>query len=106
MDRLEAAIHREIGRLVKDGARDDELDRVRNLHDSSIASSLEQVSERADRLSMYTTLFDEPERINAEMSRYDAVTAAQARDALATYLRDDNQVALTYVPAEPAEEAA
>ena len=106
VDRLEAAIHREIGRLVKDGARDDELDRVRNLHDSSIASSLEQVSERADRLSMYTTLFDEPERINAEMSRYDAVTAAQARDALATYLRDDNQVALTYVPAEPAEEAA
>ena len=106
VDRLEAAIHREIGRLVKDGARDDELDRVRNLHDSSIASSLEQVSERADRLSMYTTLFDEPERINAEMSRYDAVTAAQARDALATYLRDDNQVAVTYVPAEPAEEAA
>ncbi|TME35492.1 MAG: insulinase family protein [Chloroflexi bacterium] len=106
VDRLEAAIHREIGRLVKDGARDDELDRVRNLHDSSIASSLEQVSERADRLSMYTTLFDEPERINAEMSRYDAVTAAQARDGLATYLRDDNQVAVTYVPAEPAEEAA
>jgi len=106
VDRLEAAIHREVGRLVKDGAHDDEVDRVRNLHDSAVASSLEAVSERADRLSMYTTLFDAPERINAEMSRYEAVSPAQARDALANYIREDNQVALTYVPAQSAEEAA
>ena len=55
---------------------------------------------------MYTTLFDAPERINAEMSRYEAVSPAQARDALANYIREDNQVALTYVPAQSAEEAA
>jgi zinc protease len=106
MDRLEKAIHREVERLVSSGPAEEELDRVRNLHDSAVASSLEMVSERADRLSMYTTLFDEPGRINTEMSRYEAVTAAQVRDALGTYLGVDNQVALTYVPAQSAEEAA
>jgi zinc protease len=103
---LEAAMHEEIAHLRDDGPSDEELERVRNLHDAGVASSLEQVSERADRLSMYTTLFDQPERINAEMSRYEAVTAVDVRDALATYLRPDNQLVLTYVPAEGAEDAA
>ena len=97
---VEAAMQDEIARLGELGPTDEDLDRVRNLHDAAVATSLEQVSERADRLSMYTTFFDEPARINAEMSRYSAVTADQVRDAFASYVRPDNQVVLTYVPAE------
>jgi predicted Zn-dependent peptidase len=100
---LEAALWTELDRLTTEGPSDDELERVRNLHASGVESSLERISERADRLSMYACLFDEPERINTEVSRYAAVDAARVREGMAASLRPDNRVVLTYVPAESAE---
>ena len=104
--RLEAALWTELDRLTTDGPSDEELERVRNLHAAGVESSLERISERADRLSMFACLFDQPERINAEVSRYAGVDAARVRDGMAASLRPDNRVVLTYVPAESAEGAA
>ena len=97
---LEAAIVREIERLAVDGPTDADLERVRNLQASRSAASLERISERADRLSMYTCLFDDPGRINVEVSRYAAVDADGVRAALSNSIVDDNRVTLAYVPAE------
>ena len=72
---LEAALFAEVDRLAAEGPSDDELERVRNLHAANVESSLERVGERADRLSMYACLFDQPERVNSEVSRYLAVDA-------------------------------
>ncbi|MDQ2941674.1 MAG: insulinase family protein [Chloroflexota bacterium] len=109
---LEAALLAEIDRLASEGPSGEELERVRNLHTSQIESSLERVAERADRVSMYACLFDDPQRINSEVARYRAVDAARVRAAMADALRADNRVVLTYLPqvgeANPAdgEEAA
>ena len=103
---LEAALWAEVERLTAEGPTEDELERVRNLHAAGVESSLERISERADRLSMFACLFDQPERINAEVSRYAGVDAARVRDGMAASLRPDNRVVLTYVPAESAEGAA
>jgi predicted Zn-dependent peptidase len=103
---LEAALLSEIDRLAEDGPGDDELERVRNLHAAAVESSLERISERADRLSMYACLFDRPERINDEVTRYLAVGRDEVRDAMAATLRGDNRLVLTYIPAEaPAGDA-
>ena len=99
---LEAATVAELDRLASDGPTDADLERVRNLHASQVAGSLERVSERADRLSMYTCLFDEPERINTEMTRWEAVDAGRVAEALHAMARPDNRVVLTFVPAEAA----
>ena len=99
---LEAATLAEIDRLATDGPTDPDLERVRNLHASHAASALERIGERADRLSMYTTLFDEPERVNAEVSRYTGVDPGRVGAALRDSVRADNRVTLTYVPAEAA----
>jgi predicted Zn-dependent peptidase len=96
--RLESEMLTEIDRLMDSGPGDDELMRVRNLHAAATASSLERNRERAQRLSQYTCLFDEPERINTENSRYKGVTADQVRGAMASVMRPDNRVVLTYVP--------
>jgi predicted Zn-dependent peptidase len=103
---LEAALFAEVDRLVLSGPSDDELERVRNLHAANVESSLERVSERADRLSMYACLFDQPERVNTEVSRYLAVDAARIREAMAASLQPDNRVVLTYLPAEAPEGGA
>jgi zinc protease len=108
-EQLEAALLAEIDRLADEGPSDEELERVQNLHASGVESSLERIAERADRLSMYACLFDAPERINTELSRYWEVDAGRVRAAMAETLGADNRLVLTYVPAEaPAgdEEAA
>ena len=99
---LEAATLAELDRLAADGPTDADLERVRNLHAAHAAGALERISERADRLSMYTCLFDEPERINTESSRWEAVDATRIIEALRETIRPDNRVTLTYVPAEAA----
>ena len=99
---LEAATLAELDRLAADGPSDADLERVKNLHAAHAAGALERISERADRLSMYTCLFDEPERINSESTRWEAVDAERVSEALRASLRPDNRVTLTYVPAEAA----
>jgi zinc protease len=79
---LEAATMAEVDRLAADGPTDADFARVRNLHASHAASALERISERADRLSMYTCLFDEPERVNTDVTRYAAVDADRVAAAL------------------------
>jgi zinc protease len=101
-DVLEAATLEEIRRLTDDGPTDADLERVRNLHAAHAAGALERIGERADRLSMYACLFDQPERINDEVSRYAAVDAEQVRAGLRESVRPDNRVTLTYLPAEAA----
>jgi zinc protease len=97
---LESELLTEIDRLADAGPGDDELARVRNLHSAETASSLERIAERADRLSQYACLFDEPERINTEDSRYDAVTAEEVLTAMTSFVRPDNRVVLTYLPSD------
>ena len=102
LEALEAAMLAEIERLASEPASDGELERVRTLHASHVSGALERISERADRLSMYTCLFDDPERINAEVSRYEAVSAEEVSEAVRSFIGADNRVTLTYVPAEAA----
>jgi zinc protease len=70
--------------------------------DAHNLTQLQTVDERADQLSMYTTLFDDPGRINTELERVRAVTTADVRDFAARYLRRDNRAVLRYVPKEVA----
>ena len=99
---LEGALLAEIDRMAADGPTDADLDRVRNLQASRTAASLERIAERADRLGQYACLFDEPERINSEVSRYAAVDTARVAEAVRGSITEDNRVTLTYVPAEGA----
>jgi predicted Zn-dependent peptidase len=99
---LEASLLAELDRLAAVGPSDADLERVRNLQASRSAAALERIGERADRLSMYTCLFDEPERINAEVSRYAAVDAGRVAEAMRAAITPDNRITLVYVPAEAA----
>ena len=93
-------------RLVEEPVTDDELARARALIEASELGALGRVEEVADRLSMYTALFDRPELVNEQLGRYLAVTAAQIQAVAREVFRADNRVVLTYVPQQADEEAA
>jgi len=77
---------------------DADVERAKNLIESRNLAELQRVDERADQLSMYTTLFDDPGRINTEIDRLRAVGAADVRALAAEFLRPDNRGVLWYVP--------
>jgi zinc protease len=96
---LEAAFEEELGRLGKEPVTDDELARARALIETYELEALQRTDERADRLSMFATLLDDPDMINRQLGRYLAVTAEDIRSAAAEFLGPDNRAVITYVPA-------
>ncbi len=103
---VEAAFAGELARLAAEAPSEDEMVRARALTEADELGSLAHVEERADRLSMYATLFDDPGLINTMLARYLSVTAEQVRDVAAAVFRADNRVVLTYLPASGSAEAA
>jgi predicted Zn-dependent peptidase len=102
---VEAGFFDELARIGRDAISDDELARAKALIETDELAALQRVSERADRLSMYATLLDDPDEINRQLERYLAVTPEDVRAACAEFLVADNRVVLTYVPADAGTES-
>jgi predicted Zn-dependent peptidase len=103
---VETAFLEELARLAAEAPTEDEMVRARALTEADELGALERVEERADRLSMYATLFDEPGLINTMLPRYLSVTAEQIRDVARDVFRADNRAILTYVPMNGATDDA
>jgi predicted Zn-dependent peptidase len=106
VERVEAAMHEELERLAAEPISDDELARARALVETEELSGLSRVEERADRLSMYATRFDDPDLINQMLPRYLSISADQIQQVAAATFRADNRVVLTYLPELPPAETA
>jgi len=104
-DAVKAGFFDELARIGRDAISDDELVRAKALIETDELAALQRVSERADRLSMYATLLDDPGEINRQLERYLAVTPEDVRAACAEFLVADNRVVLTYVPADAGSES-
>jgi len=101
VDRVEAALHEELERLALEPVSADELARAFALIEADELGAVQRVEERADRLSMYATLFDDPGLINRMLPRYLAVTPEAIMEVAAATFRPDNRLVLTYMPEEP-----
>jgi predicted Zn-dependent peptidase len=104
--RVETAFHEELERLAREQVSADELERAKALIESDELGALARTDERADRLSMYATLFDDPGLINTMLGRYLAVTVEDIQEVAAAVFRPDNRVVLTYLPELPPADAA
>ena len=101
VERVEAALHEETERLAVEPVSADELARAFALVEADELGALQRVEERADRLSMYATLFDQPGLINEMLGRYLSVTPESILEVAAATFRRDNRLVLTYLPEMP-----
>jgi predicted Zn-dependent peptidase len=106
VERVEAVFHEELERFAHESVTADELARAKALVETEELGALQRVEERADRLSMYATLFDDPDLVNRMLGRYLAVTSDAIRDAAGGVFRSDNRVVVTYLPVDAAAEVA
>ncbi len=104
--RVEAAFLEELDRVATEPVTPDELARAHALIEADELGALQRVEERADRLSMYATLFDEPDLIDRMLPRYLAVTPNAIVEAARDVFREDNRLVLTYLPDGPAADSA
>jgi zinc protease len=95
---LDAALSEQIEAMSH--TDDADVERAMALLEARHLTDLQTVDERADQLSMYATLFDDPGRINTELARVRAVTAADVRAFAQQYLQPENRAVLSYVPME------
>jgi zinc protease len=105
VERVEAAFHAELERLAVEPVSPDELARAFALIEADELGALQRVEERADRLSMYATLFDDPGLINRMLPRYLSVTPERILEVAAATFRPDNRLVLTYLPDAPAADS-
>jgi len=95
---LEAALLAELDALRGADELPVEIDRAVTGIEARHLIGIQQVGERANDISMYTTRFDDPGRINTELDRYHAVTVDDVRRFVLESLVAENRAVLTYVP--------
>ena len=104
--RVEQAFIEELERVAREPVTPDELARAHALIEADELGTLQRVEERADRLSMYATLFDDPGLIDRMLPRYLAVTPDDIVSVAAQVFVPDNRLVLTYLPDGPAADSA
>ncbi|MEJ2678374.1 MAG: pitrilysin family protein, partial [Gemmatimonadota bacterium] len=95
---LEAAT-REAMRAMQDVTEED-VQRAIHLIEARQLMDLQRVGERADMLSMFTMLFDDPSRVNTELERIRAVGLDDVRAFVERHLADAAAARLLYVPTD------
>lgn len=105
LDKLEAAIDKELDLVRKTPLSDDELTRVKNMQEMEFVRHLESVRDRASLLNMYQAELKDPGFAQKDLDRHRNVTKDAIRDVAAKTLLPNARVILRVVPkkAAPAE---
>jgi zinc protease len=103
---LETAFWEELEKMGREPVSDDELARAKALTEADELGALQQVAEKADRLSMYATLFNDPGMINKILPRYLSTTAEQIQAVCRDVFVPDNRQILIYVPVSTTDTTA
>lgn len=93
---VEEALDEELAGLAD--VTPDEVNRAVRLLEASHLDELQKVDERADQLSMFTCLFDDPGRINTELDKIRSVATDDVRTIAAEHLAGDHAATVVYVP--------
>ncbi len=97
-DDLEAALLEEVDDLGS--VTQKELDRAVAMTETQLLREIQHVGSRADLLSMFDQIFDDPGRLNSELERVRSVTRDQVRGVAERFLAPDNRAILTYIPGD------
>jgi zinc protease len=100
-DEVEKAINEELVALAGKAPDASEVDRARNMIETSIIGSLESVSGLADRLNTYNQFVGTPDYVQADIRRYSSVTPAAVQAFVRDRLKATSRVVLHAVPGEP-----
>lgn len=98
IDALESALDRHLAAMAAGGPSEADLGRARNKILTALSDQYQRLDQRADLLSMFTTYFDDPNRLEWELETYLDFESADLARVANQYLRSDTRVSLAVVP--------
>ncbi len=101
VEELEKAIDEEIAALASSPPDASEIQRARNIFETSTVGSLESISGLANRLNMYNHYLGTPDFVQQDFARYGTVTPASVQAFATEQLRPSARVVVHAVPGEP-----
>ncbi len=97
-EQLEAALAEELAGMA--AVSEEDVARAVAVNTARFVQGLQAVGQRADVISAFDLLLDDPHRINTEMDRLARVTPGQVREFAGSFLTEQNRATLVYVPKE------
>ncbi|MGB9236469.1 MAG: pitrilysin family protein [Terriglobales bacterium] len=97
---LEKAIDAEMDKLRQDGPTAAEVDRARNVTETSLIGELQRTNGVANRLNYYNHYAGTPDYFSKDLARYDAVTPAAIRKVAQTVFAQNASAVVYGVPGE------
>ena len=98
LEDVEQTVYGEVERLQTEPVADWELEKVRLKYRHDHAAQLSSTLSRAVQLAYYTVAWNDPEVINTEESRLDAVTKDDLLRVAKKYLIPTNRSVITTIP--------
>jgi zinc protease len=98
---VEAAIARELARLLEHGPTDDEMERCRAQAEAHFVHRMQTVGGfggKSDQLNSYNVFLGDPGYFDRDLERYRAATAASVRAEAQRWLKPGGRVVLSVVP--------
>lgn len=102
LDKLEAAIDKELEKIRKTALADEELERAKNQFETAFVMRVESVRERASLLNMYQAEVKDPGFATKDLERYRRATKEDVRAAAEKYLLPNARVMVRVVPKKKA----
>lgn len=98
LDKLEAALDKELEKVRSAPLAAEELDRAKNVVETAFVARLESVRERASLLNMYQAEVGDPAFLPRDLARYRAATREGVRDVAKQVLLPNARVIVHAVP--------
>jgi zinc protease len=105
-DAVESELAEELARFAEEGPTEDLLEAAKAQAERAWLSSLASGEERADLISQYTLLHDDPSHVNTGLDRALALSREQVLDAARAWLRPEHRVCVAYLAAQSGEDEA
>jgi zinc protease len=100
LEDLEKAVDVELEKLRTEGITSAELDRARNVTESSLVRSLQRTNGVANRLNYYTWYARTPDYFSQDLARYDAATPADVTRVVQNIFKKSDRAVVYGVPGE------
>ena len=106
----EKALGEQLNRILKDGVTPEELEKAKNRFLTGKLIERETNNGKASVLGQAAVVYGDPNRVNTDLARLQAVTAEQIKEVMNRYLATKKKVVIQYLPeamkpAAPTKEA-
>ncbi|HEY2139436.1 MAG TPA: pitrilysin family protein [Chthoniobacterales bacterium] len=94
----EKSLNNEIEQVLKNGVTEAELDKAKSRFLTGKLEERETVNGKASALGQAVVVYGDPDRVNTDLAKLQAVTTAQIKDVMNRYITGKKKVVVEYLP--------